>query len=151
MRMPVIMAWLVMSMAAQAADTLVVRDAMIPEKPPAVTIMGAFMTIENPTAKEVKVTAVSSPAFKSAEMHQTILQDNVAKMVKQSGLTIPAKGKLELKRGSYHLMLFNPKQLLKAGDTVAIVFTLQGGATQTVTATVKPATLDDAHEHHHHH
>lgn len=151
MRMSVLLGWLMWSLAAQAAEVLVVRDAMIPEKPPAVTIMGAFMTIENPTSKAVQITKVTSPQFASAEMHQTIVQDNVAKMVKQTTLAIPAKGKLELKRGSYHLMLFNPKKPLKAGDTATIVFTLQGGATQQVTATVKPATLDDAHEHHHHH
>lgn len=139
-----------MSVYAQAADLLVVRDAVIPEKPPSVTVMGGFMSIENPSGKEIRIVKISSNQFDHVEMHQTMIKDNLAKMVKQDALIVPAKGKLKLKRGSYHLMLFNPKAKLKTGDVIELVLTLHNGTSQTVAAKVMPATLDDDHSSHQH-
>ncbi len=145
-----LMVLLLPSLGVQADATLVVHHAVVPEKPPSVMVMGGFMSIENPSEKEIRIVNISSIQFGHVEMHQTMIKDNLAKMIKQEALIVPAKGKLELKRGSYHLMLFNPKVKLKTGDTIELVLTLHNGTSQKVLAKVMPAMLDVDHSHHHH-
>jgi periplasmic copper chaperone A len=144
MRSALFLNLLLLCALAQASSDLVIHDAMIPAAPPTMTVRGAFMTIENPTAKVMRITKISSPQFDSAEIHQTQLQGNVYKMIKQDVLVIPAKGKIELKHGGYHVMLFDPKNPLKPGDSVSLVLTIQGGRTQQVVAKVMAADADEA-------
>jgi periplasmic copper chaperone A len=146
MRIPLLLNLLLVCAIAQAKTDLVVHDAMISEAPPTMTVRGAFMTIENPTTKPIRITKISSPQFASAEIHQTSLQGNVYKMIKQDALVVPAKGKVELKHGGYHLMLFDPKGPLMAGDSVMIVLTLQGGKTHKVKVKVMAAAVDESEQ-----
>ena len=150
MRIPLLLSLLLMAAIAQAETRLVIRDAMIPDAPPTMTVRGVFMTIENPANKAIRIINVSSPQFGSAEIHQTILQNNVYKMIKQDELVVPAKGKIELKHGSYHLMLFDPKNSIKPGDSVTIVLTLQGGNTQQVKVNVMAAAAEESEQQHQH-
>jgi hypothetical protein len=149
MKIILLLTLLLLSLSVRAADVLVIRDAVVPEKPPSVTVMGGFMSIENPTDKEIRIVNISSSQFDHVEMHQTLIKDNLARMIKQDALIVPANGKLELKRGSHHLMLFNPKIKFKSGDAVELVLTLHNGTSQKIVAKVMPATLDDDHSHHH--
>ena len=70
----------------------------------------------------------------------------------KGGLDLPAGQTQELKRGSYHVMLFGLKKPLSVGDTFPMTLKYARNKAQTVTVTVremqhKPA----AHEHHDHH
>ena len=44
------------------------------------------------------------------------------------GLSIPAKGAVELGPGGYHLMLTNPASTLKAGETVVLALRFKNSA-----------------------
>ena len=52
-------------------------------------------------------------------------------------LEIPAGGSVELKPGSYHIMLIGLKQDLKAGDTIEITLTFEKAGEVKVTAEVR--------------
>lgn len=52
-------------------------------------------------------------------------------------LTIPPKGRLELKPGGIHLMLEGLKQPLKLGQKVRLVLRFADGDTQALEATVR--------------
>lgn len=136
MRISLALMLLLLGTIAQAKHGLVIHDAIIPAAPPSMTVRGVFMTIENTTAMDIRITKIRSPQFASAEIHQTVLQDNVYKMIKQDVLIVPAKGKIELKHGGYHLMLFDPKTPLQPGDSVTLVLTVEGGKTHKVKALV---------------
>lgn len=123
--------------SAEAAPAVV--DAWIPEAPPVSTVMAAFMTIRNPDADDVKIVSVQSEKFSEIQMHLSIDEDGVAKMLPQKALIIPAHGELQLRPGSYHLMLFNPVAPLKAGDKVTLNFTFADGSKLPVVADVKKA------------
>ncbi|NOQ90179.1 MAG: copper chaperone PCu(A)C, partial [Gammaproteobacteria bacterium] len=75
----------------------------------------------------------------SIEFHETIHKDGMARMIRHGSLSIPADGRLELKRGGPHLMLFNPTKHLKAGDIVNIKLTTDNNTTKTISVTVKKA------------
>lgn len=143
MRISFFLALLFAGTLVHAKSGLVVHDAMIPAAPPTMTVRGAFMTIDNTTAKDIGIKAISSPQFTSAEIHKTILQGNIYKMIKQDVLVVPAKGKIELKHGGYHLMLFDPKTPLQPGASVTLIITLEGGSTLKVKAKVM---ADDSSE-----
>ncbi len=104
-----------------------VKEAWIPEAPHTAQAMGAFMTIENSDAQSVKVIKASAPNFDRIELHESIEENGMHKMIAQPFLTIPAKGSLELKPGGYHIMLIGVQQPSKAGDVIPIELTLDNG------------------------
>ncbi|MCU7959455.1 MAG: copper chaperone PCu(A)C [gamma proteobacterium symbiont of Bathyaustriella thionipta] len=116
-------------LAADSA-TLQVENAWVREGPPGMPMMGGFMSVTNNSTGDVSITRISSPAFKSIELHETIMQDGMAKMREVSELRIPAGQTVVLEPGGKHMMLFNPVKPLKAGDTVT--FQLSGSDDQRV-------------------
>ncbi len=116
-----------------------VSDAWIPEAPPVSTVMAGFMTIKNPDVDAVKIVAVQSEQFTDVQMHLSLEENGIAKMLPQKMLIVPAQGSLQLKPGSYHLMLFNPVAPLKAGDKVTLNIRFENGVSLPVIADVKKA------------
>ncbi len=85
---------------------------------------GAFMKI---TAKDnAKLVGVSSPAAGVAEIHEMKMDKDVMKMAAlPNGLDLPAGKAVELKPGSYHLMLMDLKAPLVKDSTVPVTLTFQ--------------------------
>ena len=132
---------LVYTSSIAQAHHLVVKNIWIPEAPPVSKVMAAFMVFQNRSDKDVNITEISSPDFDRVEMHLSVIIDGVAKMLPQKQLIVPAKGQLELKPGSYHLMLFNPEKALKSGDTATIDILMSDGNRFTVKAFVKKSAM----------
>jgi copper(I)-binding protein len=85
---------------------------------------GAFMKI---TAKDsAKLVGVSSPVAGVAEIHEMKMEKDVMKMAAlPNGLDLPAGKVVELKPGSYHVMLMDLKAPLAKDTTVPLTLTLQ--------------------------
>ena len=94
------------------------------------------------------LSGAKSTNFEKIEFHLTVMKDGVASMHRQDDITIPAHSNFSFSPGKYHLMLFNPVQAVKNGDSVPLDLLFSNGETLTVEAEVKRATLE---EHHHHH
>jgi len=106
--------------------------------PPGVPMTAGYFLISNNTNKDIILTGVRSSSFKSIEMHNTIKDGDVMKMVKQESILISANSKLEFKPMSYHLMLIKPVKpisenekidvtfLTKSGDSISSVFIVKG-------------------------
>ena len=97
------------------------------------------MTINNQGNKTITIVKAESELYSSIEFHETVHEDGMARMVRYDELVIAANDKLQLKRGSKHLMLFNPVKRLKTGDTVTIKLTTAGGTIKMISAPVKKA------------
>jgi len=121
----------------QAANALTVHDPWVLEAPPGMKVMAAYMTLKNNSAKDLIVTAVSSPAFNRVEMHKTVMNNDLASMIKQDTMTVKAGQDLLFKPGGNHLMLIGPKKPLKSGASVDIQLTMSNGEYTTVTAPVR--------------
>lgn len=127
-------------------------DAWIPEPPPGARILAGYLTLENSGPESRFLVAVSSPLFAHAELHRTVITDDIARMEAQSRLEIPASGLLTLEPGGYHLMLFDPSTRLAAGMQVDL--TLEFDDRSSLTHAVEVRRLHDAGghgQHHHHH
>ncbi len=118
---------------------LTIENAWISEAPPVSKVMVAYLTISNKGNEAIDITKAESDLYSSIEFHETIHKDGMARMIRHASLNIPANGRLELKRGGPHLMLFNPRKHLKAGDTVSIKLSTDNNTTKTILVTVKKA------------
>ena len=118
---------------------LSVKDAWISEAPPVSRVMVAYMTLKNTGTKDIEIISAESELYSSIEFHETIHEDGMARMVSYDSLKIAANRTLELKRGGAHLMLFNPRKRLKAGDSVNIKLTTKDNMSKTIAVKVKKA------------
>lgn len=104
-------------------------------------VTGAFMVLTNPTNKTLDLVAAHAAIAGVTELHETSMQaDGVMKMHKIEKMPVPANGKLELKPGSYHIMLINLKQALEQGASYPINLTFSDGSSQTINAKVMDIT-----------
>lgn len=136
------------------AASVDINGQWVREAPPGMQMLAGYMVIQNNTKTELVLTGASSPAFGMIELHHTVIENGMARMMQQKSITIPANSKFVFKPKSYHLMLMKPKRQLREGDEVRI--TLEFSNFRTVSATFpvrKAAGGMNQHEHdmHMHH
>ena len=117
---------------------------------------GAFMKI---TAKEnSKLLSVSSPVAGVAEIHEMKMEKDVMKMAAITSLDLPAGKPVELKPGSFHVMLMDLKAPVEKGAKVPLTLRFQDakGAkfqVEMMLDTALPiaanAPMGTGHQHHH--
>jgi copper(I)-binding protein len=64
--------------------------------------------LTNNTTQAIKITQVSSPQFDSVEMHESVVEDGMARMYALGDLTILAGRTVQFEPGAKHLMLMRP-------------------------------------------
>jgi len=100
---------------------------------------GAFMTISNPGGPANKLVAATTTVTDRAELHTMVKDAQGTMMMKQvDNIAVPAAGSVELKPGSFHVMLFGLNKELKAGDTFPLTLKFEQGGESTVQVQVKP-------------
>jgi copper(I)-binding protein len=119
----------------------------------------AYMTIQNTGTTADALTGASSAAAKTVEVHETVVlgspspapSDGMGSPAPSASgdtggmmgmqpiarLEIPAGGTVELKPGSYHIMLIGLNQELKAGDKIEITLKFEKAGEVKVTAQVR--------------
>jgi len=125
------------SLCAAADSTLRVENAWVREAPPKAHMMAAYMTLKNTGSGDAVLTQVESPAFGHVMLHKSEVVDGVARMIHQDEIVIPAQGAVELKPGSFHLMMPAPEKRLVKGDRVDFVLTFANGGTIRIQADVR--------------
>lgn len=132
--------------ASATGGRMTVTGAWARETPPVMIPSGAYMTITNGTGSDDALVSASSPAAASVEVHEIMVVATSDPMTSTgfmmgmqpvARLPIPAGGTVELKPGSYHLMLIDLKEPLKAGSTIEITLTFEKAPPVTVTAEVR--------------
>jgi copper(I)-binding protein len=72
------------------------------------------------------------------EIHNHIMEGNVAKMRRVDSIPVPDGGSVTLQPGGYHIMLMDLKGPLKAGDTVKLKLKFEKAGEMEVDAKVQP-------------
>lgn len=127
--------FLAVSAAGIQADStgLVVSDAWIPEAPPMAKALAGYMVLQNHSDQERVLLSASSPNnFDAIMLHRTVVEGDIAKMVYQPMITVPANSDLVFEPNSYHLMLIRPLKRFKAGDKVNITLRFRNGESRDV-------------------
>lgn len=123
--------------AATTAQKVSIRDPWIAEGPPTARATGGFFVAENSGEKEAAIVEVKSELFRSIELHEVVNENNSMAMRKMERFRIPARGKLTLQPGGYHLMMFGVARPLHAGDKVSLTLRFDDGSEARVEAEVR--------------
>lgn len=118
---------------AMADGTLTVAKPWMRYLLPSIPAAG-YMVLQNGSGTDVVVTGASSSSCGMLMLHKSSDTSGMAMMMDVPSITVPAHGSVTLAPGGYHLMCIKP--VMKAGDQVAAVLTLQGGGTVDVTLPV---------------
>jgi copper(I)-binding protein len=121
---------------ASAFAELDVSDARIKNLPPTVPVRAGYMTLHNPGPQSVTIAAVQSDAFASVEIHRSYMQDGMMRMDQVDGLTIEPGATVRLAPGGLHLMMMQPAEATKPGDSIEIVLKFDDGTGQRLTLEV---------------
>jgi copper(I)-binding protein len=110
-----LLGWIVLVAATGTPEAaLEVHDAWARASVPGQTASGAFMELKSPVALEL--TAVRTPVAALAEVHEMVQNGDRMSMHAVGKLTLPAGTTIELKPNGLHVMLFDLKQPLVAGE-----------------------------------
>lgn len=126
-------------LAAESTKTkwVSIDQAWVREVPPNMMMTAAYMRIKNITDEALVLTSASSPDFDEVEIHKTVIEDDIARMLPMKDLPIPIQGEVILVPNGLHMMLIDGKRTLKTGDTVDLTLQFAADKTQTITLAVK--------------
>jgi copper(I)-binding protein len=124
------------AMASQA-DDIDVSNPFAREVPPGAPASASFMALENMSDQAIKLVRADSEIAKIVELHTHTNDNGVMRMRKIDFIEIPANGQTVLKPGGLHIMLINPVNLLKAGQTVNVKLQFEDGSTKQIEMPVK--------------
>ena len=134
--------------AETAASSIAVTEPWSRETAEGQNAGGAFMTIANTGTAADRLTGGSTPVAGRVEIHTMTMEGDVMKMRQlEDGLEVPAGGEVTLKPGSFHVMLMDLKQPLKAGETVPLTLTFAGAGALETQLEVRPAGAMPAMDH----
>lgn len=85
---------------------VVISSARVLPPFPGRDIAAGYMSITNHSKTDDKLVSVTSPISGAVEIHNHIEEDGIMKMRQIDGITIKAGETVELKPGSFHLMMF---------------------------------------------
>jgi periplasmic copper chaperone A len=96
-----------------------------------------YVTIRNHTNGPDALVSAATNIATAVELHETIERDGKMVMQPRPQFSIPAGGTLELKPGSYHIMLLGLQHALNPGDTMNVTLTFQKAGEMSVEASVR--------------
>ena len=120
---------------AQGSATVTVKDAWVRATVAQNKATGAFMQL---TAKaDTKVVEAHSPIAGVVEIHEMAMENDVMKMRAVPALELHVGKTVELKPGSYHVMLMDLNGQVREGDLVSLSLVLEGRDGQRETLEIK--------------
>jgi periplasmic copper chaperone A len=112
--------------------SLVISDAWTRPTAAGMPMGVAYFTITNGTGTDDVLIAASTPAAARVEMHETSIEDGMARMRPLSELRVPAGGQVTVAPGGIHLMLIDLVQPLAADTRVPLVLEFRTAGKITV-------------------
>ena len=129
---------------ASPAAGITVTDAWARSSSATASAGAAYATITNAGSAADALIGASSPAAATVELHETVVMGSpdasgggMMGMQPVARVEIPAGGSLQLKPGSYHVMLIGLVKDLKAGDTIDLTLKFERAGAISVKAQVR--------------
>ena len=104
---------------ATAAELVSITDAWVRPTNPGQEVGAAYMTFTS--KQDLTLTSVESDVTNSVEIHNMTMENGVMKMRMLENLPLKPGKPYKLAPGGFHLMLFDLKKPLTAGDQVNFV------------------------------
>jgi len=94
--------------SAEPQPPLVAKELVVTRPMPGNGMSAAYLSLTNNTEQKISITRVTSAQFGSVQLHESTLENGVARMRAMPELEIPAGATVTLQRGGKHLMLMRP-------------------------------------------
>lgn len=120
-----------------AGPPLTISNLVILEPLPGSGMAVGYLTIENHSDQPIAIVKVSSPAFARVEMHETVIENEVARMFSLAPLVIESKTAIVFEAGAKHLMMWRATEEIVPGVPVSIEFHDNANGLVTVATTVR--------------
>ncbi len=95
--------------SADIQPALVASDITITRPMPGMTMRAGYLTLTNNSNETITITRVSSPNYESVALHESVVEDGVARMRPLKKIEMGAGKSAILEPGGKHLMLMRPK------------------------------------------
>ncbi|MBE0669373.1 MAG: copper chaperone PCu(A)C, partial [Anaerolineales bacterium] len=100
----------------------------------------AYMLLTNHDAEDDALVGASSDVAAAVELHLSKMgDDGTMQMIPQEAIALPANGEVELKPGSYHIMMIGLVKDLNVGDEITLTLHFQNHDDITLTIPVMEA------------
>jgi len=122
MRLLLIVLVLALVLAActeKSGPPVVASNIIVTAPAPGMPMAAGYLDITNQSGTAIRITSVTSPDYELVEMHETTIEDGVARMRAIPALEIEDGDTVTFERGGKHLMLMRP---LESPDTVTLNF-----------------------------
>ncbi|MCR8922993.1 copper chaperone PCu(A)C [Dasania sp. GY-MA-18] len=149
--MRIIVTCLLLMMAGWVQAELKIEQAYVRGLPPGQPNTAAFMSLNNTGSQPLTLTAISSPAAQSVELHTSRQHGDMVHMEKLDSLQIAAAETVVLQPGGHHLMLLGLHQPLAEGDSVILQFSFSDGSQTSAKLAVRSVLNEPAAQQHQHH
>lgn len=140
---------LLLAAAAASEAQVEVRGAWVRATVRGQTTAGAYMQLKS--GDRASLVGAESPAAGSVEIHETTMEGKVMRMRALSKLELPPGRTVEMKPGSYHIMLLALVRPLKKGEVVPIRLRIEmadkSSRTLEVRAEVREGTATEHRGH----
>lgn len=117
---------------------LSVANLIVLEPLPGASVTAAYLTIDNNSNQPISIDRVTSPQFARVDMHQTILENDVARMAPLAPLTIDRRSSVRFEAGGKHLMMSDWSQDIVAGLQITVEFHYDGSGLLIVATSISP-------------
>jgi copper(I)-binding protein len=101
---------------------IVATDVVVTAPGAGMPMAAGYLRIGNRSGSDIRITRVSSPEYGSVEMHETVIEDGVARMRAIPVLEVADGETVVFERGGKHLMLMQP-----AGEPRTITLNFYSG------------------------
>ncbi|MDH3275808.1 MAG: copper chaperone PCu(A)C [Gammaproteobacteria bacterium] len=99
---------LLMLACSQAQAPLSASDVVVTRSVPGMPMSAGYFKLTNNSGQAINISHVTSPQFASVQMHETIITDEVARMVSLEMLILQPGETVRFEPGGKHLMLMQP-------------------------------------------
>ena len=105
---PVLLAVCFVSCTEQAGPPILVSSVVVTAAARDMPMAAAYFDISNRSGEVIRITRVTSPNYESVEIHETTIEDGIARMRKLDAVEVADNETVRFARGGLHLMLMRP-------------------------------------------
>lgn len=120
---------LLATLTAHANQPVALSHAWARATAPGQAVGAAYMALKSVT--NLTLVKVESPIADSVEIHKMAMKNGVMEMRMLETLELPAGKVVKLEPGGFHLMLFDLKKPLKAGENIPLMLSFKDKSGKT--------------------
>jgi copper(I)-binding protein len=109
-----------------------------------------YFELTNQSIESMTIGVIAIPPFAKVETHETVKENEQAKMIQVDQFSLPSKETLKLVPGGKHIMLFEPQKQLQAGQILRGKLKIQNQIVEVDFKVIERSQDQNQGQHMHH-